>query len=54
MFETATTSAQRDAIARAHSERAAVFALGLAYIRDFFVSPRRDCSAPAALAHSAA
>jgi len=34
MFEAATTEAHRDAIARAHSARAAVFANGIAWLRD--------------------
>ncbi|MEM8592036.1 MAG: hypothetical protein AAGF13_05865 [Pseudomonadota bacterium] len=38
MFEVATTTAHRDAIARAHSERAAVFAEGIAWFRGLFVS----------------
>ncbi|MEM1301092.1 MAG: hypothetical protein AAGH17_00800 [Pseudomonadota bacterium] len=34
MFEAATSEAHRDAIARAHSERAAAFAAGLAWLRN--------------------
>ncbi|WP_222611799.1 hypothetical protein [Shimia ponticola] len=33
MFEAATSQAHRDAIARAHTERAAVFAAGIAWLR---------------------
>ncbi|MEL6609445.1 MAG: hypothetical protein AAFO93_11105 [Pseudomonadota bacterium] len=47
MFETATTTAHRDAIARAHSERAAVFAAGITWLRGLF-APKSD--APAASA----
>ncbi|MEO0665392.1 MAG: hypothetical protein AAFR53_14475 [Pseudomonadota bacterium] len=36
MFEVATTQAHRDAIARAHAERAAVFAAGLSWVKSFF------------------
>ncbi|MEM6897056.1 MAG: hypothetical protein AAF576_06720 [Pseudomonadota bacterium] len=40
MFEVPTTAAHRDAIARAHAERAAVFAAGMAWLRSF-VAPRK-------------
>ena len=36
MFDAATTTAHRDAIARAHSERAAVFAAGITWIKGLF------------------
>ena len=50
MFEVATTTAHRDAIARAHSERAAVFAAGLAWIKSRF-APAQGFGAPAASGH---
>ncbi|MEM9969578.1 MAG: hypothetical protein AAF762_00550 [Pseudomonadota bacterium] len=38
MFEVPTTEAHRDAIAKAHSERAAAFAAGIAWVKSLFVS----------------
>ena len=51
MFEVATTEAHRDAIARAHSARAAVFAEGVAWLKSLFAAkPAKVGSAPVASA----
>ncbi|MEM9853199.1 MAG: hypothetical protein AAF841_01990 [Pseudomonadota bacterium] len=49
MFEVATTTAHREAIARAHAERAAVFAAGIAWIKARLVA-RPSTAAPVASA----
>ena len=36
MFEAATTAQSRTAIQRAHMERAAAFAAGVAWVKSFF------------------
>lgn len=53
MFEVAATTAHRDAIRRAHSERAAVFAAGISWLRETLLH-RRTPVAPAASASHAA
>ncbi|MEO0487126.1 MAG: hypothetical protein AAF092_14575 [Pseudomonadota bacterium] len=50
MFEVATNTAHREAIARAHSERAAVFAEGIAWLRGLFATEPRAAHAPVASA----
>ena len=49
MFEATTSQAHRDAIQRAHSERAAVFAAGLNWLREAVKT--RLIGAPVASAH---
>ncbi|MEM1237067.1 MAG: hypothetical protein AAGI10_08865 [Pseudomonadota bacterium] len=49
MFEVATNNTHREAIARAHSERAAVFAEGIAWLKSVFTK-RPEFAAPVASA----
>lgn len=45
MFEVPTSTAHRDAIARAHAERSAAFAAGLEWLRSFFATEPKGAEA---------